>query len=38
MEEVVEGGECGVYVVDSYFVFFIYYICTHNFFVILVAS
>jgi hypothetical protein len=31
------GGKCGVYVVDSYSVFFIYYIRTHKFSVTLVA-
>jgi hypothetical protein len=39
LEEVGEGGggKCGVYVVDSYSVFFIYYIRTHKFSVTLVA-
>ena len=32
------GGACGVYILDSYFVSFIYNICTHKFFVALVAS
>jgi hypothetical protein len=40
LEEAGGGGECVVYVPDPYFVsfiFFMYYICTHKFFVTFVT-